>query len=134
MTFIQLRSYDSYITANLHLQQLEEEGIRAYLQDENIITINPALSGAIGGIKLLVYEAQLPRAEEIISTIEEVYRKSLACPRCGAYNIHSVTNTKKAVNWFSAIITFLFGNYAVGVNTIYQCFTCGFEMEELPER
>jgi len=133
MNFIQLRSYDSYITANMHLQQLEEEGIRAYLQDENIVTINPALSGAIGGIKLVVCEDQLPRATEIINAIEEMYRKSLPCPRCGAFNIHSVTNTKKAVNWFSAIITSLFGNYAVSVNSIYQCFTCGFEMEQLPE-
>ena len=134
MNFLQLRSYDSYITANLHLQQLEAEGIRAYLQDENTVTINPALSAAIGGIKLVVYEAQFSRAVEIINAIEDTYRQSLPCPRCGSLTIHSVTDTKNAVNWFSAIITSLFGNYAVSVNTIYRCFTCGYEMDQLPEQ
>ena len=134
MNFLQLRSYDSYITAHLHLQQLEAEGIRAYLQDENTVTINPALSAAIGGIKLMVYDSQFSRAVEIINGIEDVYRQSLPCPRCGALNIHSVTDTKKAVNWFSAIISSLLSNYAVPVKTIYRCFTCGFEMDQLPEQ
>ncbi len=134
MNFLQLRSYDSYITAHLHLQQLEAEGIRAYLQDENTVTINPALSAAIGGIKLMVYDSQFSRAVEIINAIEDAYRQSLPCPRCGALNIHSVTDTKKAVNWFSAIISSLLSNYAVPVKTIYRCFTCGFEMDQLPEQ
>jgi predicted RNA-binding Zn-ribbon protein involved in translation (DUF1610 family) len=134
MNFLQLRSYDSYITAHLHLQQLEAEGIRAYLQDENTVTINPALSAAIGGIKLMVYDSQFSRAVEIINAIEDAYRQSLPCPRCGALNIHSVTDTKKAVNWFSAIISSLLSNYAVPVKTIYRCFTCGYEMDQLPEQ
>lgn len=134
MKFIQLRSYDSYISANLHLQQLEEEGIRAYLQDEHSVIINPALSGAIGGIKLMVYEEQLPRAIDIMNTIDETFRKSVPCPQCGSFTIHSVTNIKKAVNWFSAILSSLLGNYAVPVNTIYRCFSCGYEMEQLPEQ
>lgn len=116
------------------MQQLEAEGIRAYLQDENTVTINPALSAAIGGIKLMVYEEQYPRAVEIISAIEDRFRQSLPCPRCGAFTIHSVTDTKKAVNWFSAIISSLLGNYAISVNSIYRCFTCGFEMDRLPEQ
>ena len=134
MNFIQLRSYDSYITANMQLQQLEVEGIRAYLQDENTVTINPVLSQAIGGIKLMVYEEQLPRAIELLNAIDDDYRKSLPCPKCGAFDIHSVTDTKKAVNWFSAILTSLFGNYAVPVNSVYRCFACGYEMDQLPEQ
>lgn len=134
MKFVFLRSYDNYITANLHLQQLEEEGIRAYLQDENTSIINPVLSVASGGIKLVVHENQLARAAEIINTIEDIYRKSLTCPRCMSNNIHLVPNTKKAANWFSAIITSFFGNYAVSVHTVYRCFECGFQIEQLPEQ
>ena len=134
MDFLQLRSYDRYITANLHLQQLEAEGIRAYLQDENTFTINPALPAAIGGIKLMVYEAQFSRAVEIINAIEDTYRQSFPYPRCGALTIHFVTDTKKVVNWFSAIISSLLGNYTVSVNTIYRCFTCRYEMDQLPEQ
>jgi len=118
----------------MHLQQLEAEGIRAYLQDENTVTINPILSQAIGGIKLMVYEEQMPRANELLNAIEEEYRRSLPCPKCGSFNIHSVTNTKKAINWFSAILSSLFASYAVPVENIYRCFTCGYEMEQLPDQ
>lgn len=134
MQFICLRSYDNYITANLHMQQLEAEGIRAYLQDENTVTINPVLSHAIGGIKLMVHEAQVERASELLAQIEEEYRKSFACPRCGEHDIHHVPNTRKAVNWITAISTWLFSNYAVSPEYIYRCFKCGYEMESLPEQ
>lgn len=133
MNFILLRTYDSYITANLHLQQLEAEGIRAYLENENIATIAPYLSGAAGGIKLLVVEEQLPRATEIINAIEEEYRKSLPCPKCGSFNIHPVVNTNKVSNWFNAIFNKLSVNSDSSFEPVYRCFTCGYEMEQLPE-
>jgi predicted RNA-binding Zn-ribbon protein involved in translation (DUF1610 family) len=133
MNFILLRTYDNYITANLHLQQLEAEGIRAYLENENIATIAPYLSGAAGGIKLLVFEEQLQRATEIINAIEEEYRKSLPCPKCGNFNIHPVVNTNKASNWFSAIFNKLSVNSDSSFEPVYRCFTCGYEMEKLPE-
>jgi hypothetical protein len=69
--FIPIRSYDNYIPANLHLQLLEAEGIRAYLQNENTITTNPYLSHLLGGIKLMVYHTQAERAEEILKSLEE---------------------------------------------------------------
>jgi predicted RNA-binding Zn-ribbon protein involved in translation (DUF1610 family) len=132
MNFIPLRAYDSYIDANLRLQQLEAEGIRAYLQDEHTVTIDPILSNAVGGIKLLVYEEQAERAREIIETLEKEYRNSFVCPSCGSHKFHEVTDTKKAVNWLSAIITYLFGNYAVSVTKVFRCFDCGFETRESP--
>jgi hypothetical protein len=52
------------------LQLLEEEGIRAYLQDEHSVTINPLLTNAIGGIKLMVYQEQVPRALELLEKLE----------------------------------------------------------------
>lgn len=68
--FVAIRSYDHYIPANMVLQQLEEEGIRAYLQDEHTVTINPLLTNAIGGIKLMVYQHQVPRALELLGKLE----------------------------------------------------------------
>lgn len=130
MNFIPLRAYDSYITANLRLQQLEAEGIRASLQDEYTVTIDPILSNAVGGIKLLVYEEQYQRAKEIIEKMEEEYRNTFVCPKCGSSQFHEITDTKKAVNWFSAIITWLFGNYAVTVTKVFRCFECGFETKD----
>lgn len=134
MKFVILRSYDNYINANLQLQQLEAEGIRAYLQDENSAIITPYLSNAAGGIKLLVFEDQLQRATEIINSIEEEYRKSLPCPQCNSFTIHPVVDTKEASNWFTSLVRSLFGNYTASVKIIYRCFTCGYEMDQLPDQ
>lgn len=53
------------------LQRLEAEGIRAYLQDEHTVTINPLFSNAIGGIKLMVYGEQVARAQELLQLFEK---------------------------------------------------------------
>ena len=68
--FVPLRSYDSYIPANLMLQRLEAEGIRGYLQDEHSVTINPLFANAVGGIKLMIFESQIGRAEELLHYFE----------------------------------------------------------------
>jgi DNA-directed RNA polymerase subunit RPC12/RpoP len=129
--FVAIRSYDTYIPANLVLQRLEAEGIRAYLQDEHTVTIDPILTNAVGGIKLMVTEQQAPRALDLLVQWEKEYQQAVACPQCGSSNVHHVTQTSNPANWFSAIATWLFGNYAVAVKKVYRCFDCGNEFEEL---
>ncbi|WEK36905.1 MAG: DUF2007 domain-containing protein [Candidatus Pseudobacter hemicellulosilyticus] len=132
--FQAVRTYDNYISANLMLQRLEEENIRAYLQDEHTVTSYPVLSNAIGGIKLMVFEEQVGRALELIAGFEQTYRQAVACPRCGSLNVHFVTQSTNPVNWLSAITSWLFGNYAVAFKQVYRCFDCGYEREDLPDR
>ena len=71
MKYVLLRSYDNYIPAHIALGKLREEYINCYLQDEYSVTIDPFLSNAIGGIKLMVIESQLERAREILSSMED---------------------------------------------------------------
>lgn len=132
MKFLPLRSYDNYIAAHLRLQQLEAEHIHAVLQDEYTVTIDPILSNAVGGIKILVPEAQWERAARVMEQLEDTYRKSVACPACGAFQLERVPNNKKPANWLTALLTWGFGSYAVSVNSVYRCFHCGHEMEQLP--
>jgi hypothetical protein len=70
MDFVQIRSYDNYIPAHIAMGRLEEECIRCWLQDENSVTIDPFLSNAIGGIKLMVASSQAERALAILSETE----------------------------------------------------------------
>lgn len=70
MDFVEVRSYDNYIEAHLMLGRLREEFINCYLLNENSVTIDPFLSNAIGGIKLMVAEPQSERAIQIINEIE----------------------------------------------------------------
>lgn len=113
------------------MQRLEEEGIRAYLQDEHTVTIDPILTNAVGGIKLMVARDQAPRALELLAQWEQEYKQAVACPNCGSSNVELVTQTSNPANWFSAITTWLFGNYAVAVKKVYHCFDCGHEFEDL---
>ena len=132
MSFVPVRSYDNYIPAHLMLQRLEEEGIKAYLMDEHTVTIDPILSNAIGGIKLMIYEEQFERAIELITGFEQAYKQAKSCPNCGSKDIHYITQPNNVTNWFTAVATWLFGNYAVSFKKVYKCSDCGFESESLP--
>ena len=70
MHFVEVPSYDNYIEAHLMLGRLSDEFINCHLLNENSVTIDPFLSNAIGGIKIMVAESQAERALEIIKEIE----------------------------------------------------------------
>ncbi len=71
MNYVQLRSFDNYIHANIQLGMLQDSGINCHLQDEFIITIDPLLSPAIGGMKLMVHETQAQRAIKILEEVDQ---------------------------------------------------------------
>ena len=70
MDYIQVRSYDNYIYAHIVLSMLQDAGINCYLKDEYTITIDPLLSPALGGIKVMVARTQVERALEILVETE----------------------------------------------------------------
>jgi hypothetical protein len=71
MKFILLTSFDNYVLAHIAMGRLKEEYINCYLQDEYSVTIDPILSNAIGGIKLMVAESQAQRAFDLLKTAED---------------------------------------------------------------
>ena len=70
MKYVLLVSFDNYVPAHIAMGRLREEYINCYLQDEYSVTIDPFLSNAIGGIKLMVAESQAERAREILKEEE----------------------------------------------------------------
>jgi hypothetical protein len=68
MNYVLLCSFDNYIPAHIAMGRLKEEFINCYLQDEYTVTIDPILSNAIGGIKLMVAETQAQRALDILNS------------------------------------------------------------------
>ena len=69
--FVLLATFDNYIPAHIAMGRLKDHFINCYLQDEYTVTIDPLLSNAIGGIKLMVAEQQAERALEILNTEAE---------------------------------------------------------------
>lgn len=127
MRFVQLRSFDNYIPAHIMLQRLEGEGIRAYLKDEHTVTIDPILSNAVGGIKLMVYSDQWDRARRLAEEYEKTYRESLPCKHCNSLNVEYISRPYNSTNWFTAILIWLFGKNSMSLKKVYHCYDCGHE-------
>lgn len=128
MEFSLLRSYDNYVSAHIVMGRLEEDGIRCWLKDENTVTIDPVLTHAVGGIKLMVDARQKERAVEILRVLDNEAKKTTPCPQCGSLNVDFVSTPRKASNWASVVVGFFTG-YAIPVDKRYHCFDCGNEYD-----
>lgn len=132
MTFVPLRTFDNYIEANIVMSMLVASGVNAHLKDEHTITIDPLLSPALGGIKLMVHYAQVERAWELLEDAEHQYLKTIPCPVCKAHALRTVSVTKKYQCKLSAIINMLLSGKSVELVKMYQCTNCGYDFKELP--
>lgn len=74
MKYVELRIFNNYIDAHIVKGRLEAEGINCWLKDEHLssIIVDPILTNAIAGIKLLVSENDAERAEVVLNTEGDV--------------------------------------------------------------
>lgn len=132
MQLVTVRTFDNYFTANILLTKLHAAGIECYLKDEYTVTIDPILCNAIGGIKLVVKkEDELP-VKTLLDNFDAEYIKSIACPQCGSNHFTYIAKPG-AINYLTAIFTWIFSSYAVAPDYVYQCGKCGYETGHLPE-
>jgi DNA-directed RNA polymerase subunit RPC12/RpoP len=129
---ITIRTFQNYFTAHILLTKLRSAGIECYLRDEFTVTVDPFLSNAVGGIKLVVKKDMEYRASKMLQQFDEDYRQSAVCPKCGSKTIELVP-VRTTKNLLTALLTWIFGNYAISAKNIYQCSTCKYESETLPE-
>lgn len=127
MQFVPIYSYDNYVSAHIAMGRLEEDNIKCWLKDEYTVTIDPILTNAIGGIKLMVASLQAERAISILRKLENEHKALHPCPKCDSLNIELVSTPRKTANWVSAIFGFLFASYAMPVEKVMHCFDCGHE-------
>ncbi len=131
MSHVIFRSFDNYIYANILLLRLKSEGIECYLKDENTITIDPLLSPALGGIKLMVRETDLLKATNILEEFEEAYLQTLACPSCGSKSFQRIVRTKSSGGLLAALVARLIHGSEDSTMIIYRCHNCGFITKDI---
>jgi len=132
MDYVLLRSFDNYINASITLARLDEEGITCYLKDEYTVTIDPILSNAVGGIKLMVHPGDYEEACQLLAGFDKDYRNALTCPKCGSNEVEYIS--KPGVKtWATAILSWFFSSYALAAEQVYHCYACEFEFRDLPE-
>ena len=133
MEYVEIRSFDNYIEANIVLQMLQHNNINCHLKDEHIITLDPLLSPAIGGMKLMVYHAHVERAWDLMERAEQQYLKDIPCPICKAHALKAVSITKKHTNKLSMLVSMLINGQSVEVTKMYKCTGCGYDFKDLPK-
>ncbi len=59
---ITLEIFKDFVSASFVKGQLDENGIESFMEDENVVGLNP-----IGGVELKIFKNDLERAKEILS-------------------------------------------------------------------
>lgn len=57
-----VKTFNNSFDANLAKRKLDERGISVFLEDENVVGLNP-----LGGVELKVFEKDLKLAQKILS-------------------------------------------------------------------
>jgi predicted RNA-binding Zn-ribbon protein involved in translation (DUF1610 family) len=132
MELVTVRTFNNYFSAYIMLSKLKDGGIRCYLKDEFTVTVDPILSNAVGGIKLVVNKDDESEVLEILKKFDEDYHRQSLCPKCGSHEIDLVPKQNVA-NMVTAFLSWLFSSYAVSAENVYKCSNCGYESNTLPE-
>ena len=132
MNFKQVASFDNYMLANMTLGLLQENGINCHIKDEHIVTVDPLLNPAVGGIKILVEESEFEKAQALLKQAEVNYVKEIACPHCRvhALTVEEITNAP-ADAWGKLKNRILYGQAAT-YKKQYRCTHCNHVFDELP--
>ena len=130
--YLVLRSSDNYIYINILLARLQDEGFDCHLKDENTVTIDPLLSPAIGGIKLMVREEDFARASTVLERIEAEYLATVHCPSCGKNTMQKLTKTTNAKGFVSKLWSQLIMGSTQSEERFYKCSYCGYKTNEMP--
>ena len=130
MNYVPVWSYDNYVSAHIAMGRLEEDGFHCWLKDENTVTIDPILTNAVGGIKVMVAEREAQNAWQILKQLQDDHKALVDCPKCGSHNIESVTSPRKTSTWASAFLGLFVMSYAMPVEKVNHCFDCGHEFAE----
>lgn len=132
MNFKLIATYDNYMLANMAMGLLTENGIKCQMKDEHIVTVDPLLNPAVGGIKLLVEENDFERAAALMKEAENDYLKDITCPNCKSNSLVTEEKTNNPSDFWGKLKNqVLFGQtstYSKG----YRCTNCKKYFEELP--
>ena len=132
MNFKQIASFDNYMLANMTLGMLQENEINCHLKDEHIVTIDPLLNPAVGGIKLLVDENDFDRAIGLLKDAETAYLKDISCPYCKSPSLAVEEKINKPETFWGKLKNQIAYGQTETYSKKYRCQNCKSLIDELP--
>lgn len=109
--------------AHLLRMRLEAGGVRAFIQDENLIQLHWLYSNAIGGVRVQIAEADREQAIEILNEKQDHEPPDAvnrSCPYCGSTDVGPDELPRRIAFAIMIALSFpmLFGK------TKYRCASC----------
>lgn len=135
MKLITIQVFENYFEAHILKSRLENDGIKCFIHDENMVSLNPLYNVTLGGIKLKVEEHDVKKAKTIISEIENTsltndHNQAIRCPNCGSENIYAHFKSIKSIKaLFAMLLSFLLFIYPPYYKTLNKCKECGSEFK-----
>ena len=121
--------------------RLEEEGISCFLNDDNIVSVHPLISSAVGGVKVNIKKSDLNKALDVINQLEnerkivnekwekEYYHVDKFCPKCESFLVY----TKKH-SVIKSVINILFFPLYLIIQTFtkkqFYCANCNVKWKQ----
>lgn len=133
--FVRVKTFVELMDAYVLRARFEGDGIRCYIKNENLITLDPLYSNAVGGAQLWVFHSQLPAALEIIEEIEnqpytDEAGEIIECPNCHSTRLVSGHKSYKGIGgFFSMLFALLTATYPVYSKNLFRCQDCGKDFE-----
>lgn len=133
--WITIASFSQPIEAHLARAKLESEGITCMIGDENLIRVDPFLSNAIGGVKIMVPQWEVERAKDalrpqpqlvVVANDNDPPDGEMICPRCRSYDVYYRRYSRR----ISSIFILLFGFMIPWRDRRWSCTQCGYEWKE----
>lgn len=135
MERVTIKTFDKAIDAHILKARLEDEGIECFIYDENIVTVNPLYTLAVGGIKLKINESDIEKANSILSEIDSTpftdnNNDAIKCPRCKSTNLISDFKSMNNIgSIFATIIAFIYIVIPFYMKSVYKCKNCDCEFK-----
>ena len=132
MNFKQIATYDNFMLANMALGLLQQNNIHCHLKDEHIVTIDPLLNPAVGGIKLMVDEVDFDMAKRLMKDAEDAYIKEIACPNCQIHALIIEEITSEPTGFWGKLKNQIVYGQTETYSKNYRCTNCHQLFSELP--
>lgn len=106
--------------------KLQEAGVESFIADENIGSIQPLYSGAIGGIRIQIDGADLDKAKEILFDSQPVDEGIFKCPQCSSDDVEYENVSKRS----AFLSLFLINMPITWAKKKCTCKACGYKWKD----
>ncbi|HET6348940.1 MAG TPA: hypothetical protein VFH88_07650 [Candidatus Krumholzibacteria bacterium] len=131
--WITVATYCRPVDAHLGRAQLEADGIMCVMSDEFLVRVDPFLSNAVGGVKLMVPVWEAERAKEILRprprlvvVADASADGEMICPRCHCEDVYYSRYNRRVSIWFVLLLGFLIP----WRDRRWTCKQCGYMWKE----